>query len=125
MSVFTDLRTAANRVLSELGDPVTVRRYYDGYNPAERKVVQAAPLEQVLRGTIYPPGQSDKRLPDSFTRTYARIGLFSPEPMEGDSFEPQVGDIVDDSTDLWRVAARAIEKRQGVVMLYTLGLDAA
>ncbi len=122
MTLFTELRQTAAELLDEFGEDVVIRRPAGTLDPATLRVDTTATLTQTLRGTLSSAG--DRRLPDSFTRTFERLAYCSAAATSGTEFEPQVGDVVEAEDQAWAIARDGIliEKRQGVRILYTLAL---
>ena len=125
MTLFSDLRDSVQEILDELGEAIIIKRPTSTYDPATMTRTGTIALSQTVNGTLEAPALSDTTSPDQLTRKYARIAYVAPEVLAGTGFEPQAGDLVDAEGVTWTVAEVAIEKRQGVVILYSLGLEAA
>lgn len=125
MSMFDSLADTAKRLLNEYGQDVTVSRASAAYDAATRKVGSADSKVQVLKATLEP--HRGQRMAGSLTSKYDRIAYASPIPVSGTPFDPMVGDKLNDNGELWVIGdgGVSIERRQGVSILYVLGLNRA
>ena len=122
---YEGMRDTAVTMLKTFGSPVTIRRLTKDYDSATRRSVDIAALEQSVSGLIVPPEQANRKLPDSFTSMFSRIAYLSPSPLSGDEFTADIKDVIDDGETVWIIKALSVMKFQGVVVMYTAGLDKA
>lgn len=125
MSLYTELAGAAFELLDDYGQDLIISRPSGAYDPNTRSLSETPAITQTLKGTLEP--QRGQRSNDSLAQKFDRIAIASPTVIAGTAFEPRVGDTVDDDGQIWVIGDDGvkIEKRQGVAILYTLGLNAA
>lgn len=125
MSIFEDLAASARRLLDKYGQDITVTRPASAYNATTRSLDAQPEQLQVLKATL--ELHRGQRMADSLTGKYERIAYASPDPVSGTAFDPKVGDKVNDNGDLWVIGdgGISVERRQGVSILYILGLNSA
>lgn len=128
MTFFEELAADARELLEELGEDVIVRRAaaVGGYDPATRRKTDAPGIRQTLRGT-FESELTAGSFKDSLTSKYERVCVaipgFGPASEGEQFFEPAADDRLDGDGQLWRVAEVAPERRQGVPILWIMGLE--
>jgi hypothetical protein len=126
MSFFTEMQDLAAEFLGpgdeSFGEAAVARRPGTAVNEATRAAATGDELTMHMRGT-FESSLSSSSSPEGLAGRYERIFIGYPALESGDTaFEPTAGDKIDGDGTTWEVKETAPERRQGLTILYTIGL---